>query len=150
MTERMALVKTIQTIQRALDELLEALTGQAGQPRLYAPLTPQTPMKERRLRQALVVQAVLNAGGRVTHEEWLKIVQFYGYASKGASGLIRGDRDGSLLLLDGDVVQVSEHGRQRLRQHRGAVADALATERLSGATALTRSVLTTPRDAAEE
>ena len=130
--ERLALALFATEMSAAYSRLASALGGtesrsltRSAPPSEYGPATQALPWTERLLRQSLIIQEIINAGGSVPQQTWYEIAAKYGYKGRGLAGFFRSN-GGGLLDLKNDKVRVTKNGRDRLAQNRERVDLALA------------------------
>jgi len=80
----------------------------------YPRITSDAPWEERALRQALIVNEIMDRGGSVPKAEWYEVAAMYGYQGRGLAGFFRKTGKG-LLIMKGNQVTVTPHGRRRLK-----------------------------------
>lgn len=134
-----------ETYQRLANELASGSSGGAREPAppptgALSRVSLDMPVKDRELRQALVVKAILDQGGKVPHNnfvdvngvsrhqgDFVEIANRYGYYERGLAGFFRGADNGLLRTVNGKV-SVTPHGRERLKANLARVEEFLASQ----------------------
>lgn len=112
-----ALARALREIARAIETLADELSAPgASTSSTYGPASTRLPWSERVLRQSLIIQDIVEAGGKVTRDEWYAIAAKYGYQGRGLAGFFREGKAG-LLEMREDMVLVTPSGRKRLAEN---------------------------------
>lgn len=111
----------------ALDGTQPSTVNTSAVVRPMGRVSTKEPWNRRLLRQALIVNDIIEAGGSVSHQTWKDEIAYrWGYEGRGLAGFFRGGDQGLLEMRNGKVY-VKKNGKTRLKQQKDQVDAMLAS-----------------------